>query len=115
MALFAVPQVGLGSWLFESGQWQAMQQATWLGWGAMIYTAVMSSIVAYGIWYALLRRHPVNRVVPMTLLTPVFAVGLGVLLMDDPLGVHKLVGGGLVVAGIALIVLKFGKRRPTRA
>jgi len=42
-------------------------------------------------------------------------VGLGALLMDDPLGVHKLVGGGLVVAGIALIVLKFGKQRPTRA
>lgn len=77
----------------------------------MIYTAVMSSIVAYGIWYALLRRHPVNRVVPMTLLVPVLAVGLGALLMGDSLGVHKLVGGGLVVAGIALIVIKF-RRRP---
>ncbi|NVF13235.1 EamA family transporter [Vreelandella maris] len=107
VALFAVPQVALGSWLFESGQWQAMRQASWMGWGAMVYTAVMSSIVAYGIWYALLRRHPVNRVVPMTLLVPVLAVGLGALLMGDSLGVHKLVGGGLVVAGIALIVLKF--------
>lgn len=115
VALFAVPQVALGSWLFEQNQWQAIAQASWLGWGAVAYTAIMSSIAAYGIWYALLRRHPVNRVVPMTLLTPVFAVGLGVLLMDDPLGVHKLVGGGLVVAGIALIVLKFGKQRPTRA
>lgn len=115
VALFAVPQVALGSWLFEQQQWQAITQASWLGWGAVAYTAIMSSIAAYGIWYALLRRHPVNRVVPMTLLTPVFAVGLGTLLMDDPLGVHKLVGGGLVVAGIALIVLKFGKQRPTRA
>ena len=115
VALFAVPQVALGSWLFEQNQWQAIAQASWLGWGAVAYTAIMSSIAAYGIWYALLRRHPVNRVVPMTLLTPVFAGGLGALLMDDPLGVHKLVGGGLVVAGIALIVLKFGKQRPTRA
>ncbi|BCB59684.1 MULTISPECIES: EamA family transporter [unclassified Halomonas] len=115
VALFAVPQVAVGSWLFEQHQWQAITQASWLGWGAVAYTAIMSSIAAYGIWYALLRRHPVNRVVPMTLLTPVFAVGLGALLMDDPLGVHKLVGGGLVVAGIALIVLKFGQQPPTRA
>lgn len=114
VALFAVPQVALGSWLFESGQWQAMRQASWAGWGAMVYTAVMSSIVAYGIWYALLRRHPVNRVVPMTLLVPVLAVGLGALLMGDSLGFHKLVGGGLVVAGIALIVLKF-RRNPRPA
>lgn len=114
VALFATPQVALGSWLFESNQWQAMQQASWLGWGAMIYTAVMSSIVAYGIWYGLLRRHPVNRVVPMTLLIPVLAVGLGALLMGDSLGFHKLAGGGLVVAGIALIVLNIGKRHPAK-
>ncbi|HAV44150.1 MAG TPA: EamA family transporter [Halomonas sp.] len=115
VALFAVPQVALGSWLFEQNQWQAITQASWLGWGAVAYTAIMSSIAAYGIWYALLRRHPVNRVVPMTLLTPVFAVGLGALLMGDPMGFHKLVGGGLVVAGVALIVLNVGKQRPTRA
>lgn len=114
VALFAVPQVALGSWVFESGQWQAIKQASWVGWGAIIYTAVMSSIVAYGIWYALLRRHPINRVIPMTLLTPVFAVGLGALLMGDSLGIHKLVGGGLVVSGIGLIVIKF-RRAPRLA
>jgi len=114
VALFAIPQVALGSWLFETGQWQAIQQASWRGWAAMIYTAVMSSIIAYGIWYALLRRHPVNRVVPMTLLVPVLAVGLGALLMGDSLGIHKLLGGGLVVAGIALIVLNVGKRPPAK-
>nr|WP_218927987.1 EamA family transporter [Halomonas zhaodongensis] len=114
VALFAIPQVALGSWLFETGQWQAIQQASWRGWAAMSYTAVMSSIVAYGIWYALLRRHPVNRVVPMTLLVPVLAVGLGALLMGDSLGIHKLLGGGLVVAGIALIVLNIGKRHPIK-
>ncbi|WP_346796184.1 EamA family transporter [Halomonas sp. Bachu 37] len=109
VALFAVPQVALGSWLFESDQWSALRQAGWAGWGAVFYTAVMSSIVAYSIWYGLLRRHPVNRVVPMTLLVPVLAVVLGVLLMGDSLGIHKLAGGGLVVAGIALIVIKFGR------
>ncbi|CAD5294311.1 hypothetical protein HALO156_80026 [Halomonas sp. 156] len=31
--------------------------------------------------------------------------------MDDSLGVHKRVGGGLVVEGIALIVVRF-RRRP---
>ncbi|MBE0463232.1 MAG: DMT family transporter [Halomonadaceae bacterium] len=112
VALLAVPQVAIGSWLFENGQWQAIKEASWVGWGAVFYTAAMSSIVAYGIWYALLRRHPVNRVVPMTLLVPVLAVGLGALLMGDSLGIHKLAGGGLVVAGIGLILIRFRKRRP---
>lgn len=111
VALFAVPQVALGSLLFERGQVEAIVNAGWAGWGAVLYTAVMSSIAAYGLWYGLLRRHPVNRVVPLTLLVPVAAVFLGALLLDDTLGIHKLGGGGLVVAGIALIILRFGPRR----
>lgn len=111
VALFAVPQVALGSLLFERDHLEALRQAGWAGWGAVFYTAVMSSIVAYGVWYGLLRRHPVNRVVPLTLLVPLLAVILGVLLLGDTLGIHKLVGGGLVVAGIALIVLRFRSRR----
>ncbi|MBB3141784.1 EamA family transporter [Halomonas organivorans] len=111
VALFATPQVALGSWWFEHDHWAALAEAGWRGWGAVLYTAVMSSIVAYGIWYGLLRRHPVNRVVPLVLLMPVLAVGLGMLLLGDPLGPNKLIGGSLVVAGIALIVLRIGSRR----
>ncbi|GED21122.1 EamA family transporter [Halomonas sabkhae] len=115
VALFATPQVALGSWWFEQGQLTALGAAGWTGWGAVLYTAVMSSIVAYGAWYGLLRRHPVNRVVPLTLLVPVLAVGLGVVMLGDSLGPHKLLGGALVVAGIGLIVLRFTGRRRTAA
>jgi len=112
MALFATPQVALGSWWFEKNQWQALGAAGWAGWGAVFYTAVMSSIVAYGLWYGLLRRHPVSRVTPLTLLMPVGAVLLGAWLLGDSLGINKLAGGGLVLAGLALITLRFGPRRP---
>ena len=71
----------------------------------------MSSILAYGLWYALLRRHPINRVVPLTLLMPVIAVLLGVWLLGDGLDSHKLLGGALVIAGLAVINLP-GRRRP---
>ncbi|HSH50063.1 MAG TPA: EamA family transporter [Halomonas sp.] len=111
VALFATPQVALGSWWLEQGQWQALTSASWLAWSTVFYTAVMSSIVAYGIWYGLLRRHPVSSVVPMMLLVPVLAVILGVLLMDDPLGPYKLIGGSLVVSGIGLIVIQRGTSR----
>ncbi|EPC01047.1 DMT family permease [Litchfieldella anticariensis FP35 = DSM 16096] len=115
VALFAVPQVALGSLLFEHDHMSAMANAGWAGWGAVLYTAVMSSIVAYGLWYGLLRRHPVNRVVPMTLLVPVLAVLLGMVLLGDSLGVHKVGGGALVVTGIALIILRFRPRREPQA
>ncbi|MCI0510159.1 O-acetylserine/cysteine efflux transporter [Chromohalobacter marismortui] len=114
IALFAIPQVALGSWLFETQHLQALRHAGWIGWGAVFYTAVMSSIIAYGLWYALLRRHPINRVVPLTLLMPVIAVFLGVWLLGDALDGHKLLGGALVIAGLAVINLP-GRRQPRDA
>lgn len=112
IALFAIPQVALGTWLFEDDQLAALGAAGMSGWGAVFYTAVMSSIVAYGLWYRLLQKHPVSRVVPLSLLMPVFAVILGVWLLDDPLGVNKLVGGTLVVAGLAVINLRLSTLLP---
>ncbi|MDN3521692.1 DMT family transporter [Halomonas ramblicola] len=113
VALFATPQVALGSWLFEADHLATLASAGLAGWGAVLYTAVMSSIVAYGLWYGLLRRHPVSRVTPLTLLMPVGAVLLGAALLGDSLGIHKLAGGGLVIAGLALIVLT-GRRAAAR-
>ncbi|WP_251977804.1 DMT family transporter [Salinicola avicenniae] len=110
LSLFAIPLVALGSALLEDNQWQALAQASWTGWGAVVYTALMSSIAAYGMWYWLLQKHPVSRVVPLTLLMPVFAVILGVWLLDDPLGLAKILGGLMVIAGLAVINIRF--RRP---
>lgn len=111
IALLAIPQVGLGTWIFEENQLAALSQAGWAGWGAVFYTAVMSSIAAYGLWYYLLQKHPVSRVVPLSLLMPVFAVILGIWLLGDPLGINKLVGGLMVVAGLAVINIRFTRRR----
>ncbi|MDF3918324.1 EamA family transporter [Salinicola salarius] len=114
ISLFAIPLVALGSWIFEDDQWLALHQASWAGWGAVVYTALMSSIAAYGLWYWLLQKHPVSRVVPLTLLMPVFAVILGVWLLDDPLGINKVAGGVMVVAGLAVINIRFRRQRKPR-
>ncbi|WP_227370212.1 DMT family transporter [Halomonas sp. M20] len=115
IALFAIPQVALGSWIFENDQLAALSRAGWAGWGAVLYTAIMSSIVAYTLWYRLLQKHPVSRVVPLTLLMPVFAVLLGMWLLGDPLGINKLAGGIMVILGLAIINIRFGRLRRARS
>jgi O-acetylserine/cysteine efflux transporter len=91
-----------------------MMEAGWRGWGAVIYSAVMSSILAYGLWNTLLRRHSVARLIPLSLLTPVVVVLLGVLMLDESMALNKLIGGALVVGGIAIINVRRLKRAPVR-
>jgi O-acetylserine/cysteine efflux transporter len=103
LAVLACPQLLLGSLLLEHGQRAAIADADWTAWGAMIYMAVGASIVAYGLWYYLIEKYEMNRVVPLTLLAPVFAVVLAVPLLGESISLHLLIGGAVTIAGVAMI------------
>lgn len=108
MALFAAPQLLILSLLLEHGQMEALSHATIKGWGAILYTALGATILAYGLWYPLLRRYDVNQTMPYLLTVPVFGVLAGVVLMGDPVTPNLAIGGLLTIGGVAIIV----KRRP---
>jgi len=109
MGLFAAPQLLVLSLLLERGQVEAITNATLWGWGALVFIAVMATIVAYGLWYRLLRRYDVNQAVPFMLLVPLFGVASGVLLLNEPLTWRLALGGLVTVAGVGVIVLRLPK------
>ncbi len=106
VAVFAAPQLFLASWLLESGQIAALRTADWIGWGAVVYMALVTTIGGYGFWYYLLGRYRMNQVMPLILLVPVFGVLSGVLFLDEALDWRILTGGALTVAGVGVIVLR---------
>ncbi len=103
IALLAAPQLFLASALTEDGQLAAIAAADWRAWGAVAYMAVGASITAYGLWYYLIGKHEMNKVVPLTLLSPVLAVGLAVLILDEPVTARVIAGGLITIAGVAMI------------
>ena len=109
MGLLSVPMLLAECFLFERDQWQQIEQASWLGWGSMLYMALFSTIAAYALWQPLMRRFAMNQVMPFTLLVPIFGVTSSVLVMGDRLTVGLVLGGVLTVAGVAVILI----RRPT--
>lgn len=103
VSVLAAPQLALLSLSLESGQLDAAQAANWIGWGAVTYTALGASIGAYGLWYYLLGRHPMSRIVPLTLLAPVLGVCFSVLLLDEPLTLRLVLGGAVTIGGVGVI------------
>ena len=114
MALFAAPMLMALSALLESGHADlpARLLTDWRPWAGLAFTVICSSLVAYTLWYGLLARHPMNRVVPVTLLGPVVGVAGGVLMLGETLTWQKLVGGALTVAGVAVVHFLGGIRQP---
>lgn len=110
MAAFAAPMLLVLSLLTEHGQYEAITASGWKVWTGVAYTVLASSIVAYSLWYRLLARHDINRIVPITLLGPVIGVAAGVTLLGESLTWQKLVGGTIVVAGVAAVQFAGRKR-----
>jgi O-acetylserine/cysteine efflux transporter len=84
-------------------------------WSAVLstaYTAYLSSLVGYGIWNTLLARHPVAKVTPFAMLVPVFGMAAAALVYDERPHTLELVGGLVLLAGVAVAVLR---RRPSDA
>lgn len=107
VGLFASVQLLLVSMFLETGQLAALQNASLLAWGALGYVVVMASIVGYGLWYYLVGKYDVTKVVPFNLLVPVIGVLSGVFLMGDRLTLTQGVGGIVTLVGVAIIQLRW--------
>ncbi|MDO9435802.1 EamA family transporter [Hydrogenophaga sp.] len=70
-----LPFAALALWM--DGPQSVVRQLTGIGWTAalsVLFLALFATLLAYGLWTRLLKRHPAGRVTPFSLLVPV--VGL---------------------------------------
>lgn len=76
-----------------------------------VYTAVAASLVGYGIWNSLMARYPAGRVAPFTLLVPVIGIAAAWVVQHEQPSVSDLVGGAVMLAGLATAVIVIDARR----
>jgi O-acetylserine/cysteine efflux transporter len=113
IAAMAVPQMLLASLLLEAGQVGSVLTASFRDWLALAVFALAGFVAAYSIWYGLLRRFRIEQVIPFTLLMPVVGVVLGMVLLGESVSVGELVGGAVILAGLAVVVFAKERLRPS--
>jgi len=105
-AVLSFPILAIFTLVFETGQIEAMQEASWAAWAALIYTALLASLVGHGGVYYLFQRYDVSLVSPMLLAAPLVGVISGVVILDEPLTIRIIVGGIAVLAGVGVIAIR---------
>jgi drug/metabolite transporter (DMT)-like permease len=70
----------------------------------LAYLVVFGSLIAFTSYMWLLRNAPTTLVGTYAYVNPFVAVLLGTVVLGEPLGWRTLVGGGIVIAAVALIV-----------
>lgn len=76
---------------------------------SMFYLAIVGSVIAFLLYYWLLQNMDVTKSMLISLVTPVVAVILGMLVLDEELSWRTLLGGAMIIAGIGFIVVRKAK------
>jgi len=106
VAVFAAPQLFVFSLVLEDDHLAYLGTAGWVVWGTVLYMGIVMTALGYGLWYSLVGRFPLSRVGPFLLLMPVFSVLGGVTLLGESLTLRVALGGAIVIAGVAVILVR---------
>ncbi len=104
IGVFSGPQMIIGSFIIEKSQLQSLASASWIGWGVILYLALIMTALGYGIWYHVLSRNPVSKVMPVMLMLPLFTIISSMLILGERPTPMILIGGAVVIGGASLIM-----------
>ena len=73
---------------------------------AVIYSALIVSVIAHTVFYGLIQRYDAGLLQPITLLTPLLTILGGVVITHDPFGPRMAIGSAIALVGVLIIVLR---------
>lgn len=112
-SLAATPPLLLLSLVFEGPAAAAhgLARADWRTGAVILFIAYPVTLLAFPLWNRLLARYPAATVAPFALLVPVVGIASTNWFLGEPFERAEAVGGGLILAGIALNVLAARRKR----
>ena len=92
--------------LLEPGQVEAGLSIGWRFWAAVVFSALVVSVGGHTIYYGLIQRYEANLISPLTLMTPLATIVLGVLITHDHFDARMAIGSAIALLGVLIIALR---------
>lgn len=83
-----------------------------LAWSSLGFQVVVVTAISYLVWFWLIRSYPATRLASFTLLTPVFGLLLGALLLGEPITARLVAALAAVAVGIVLVNRRGARQDP---
>ena len=115
VGLFSFAPLFAVSFLWESNQMDAYIHGGWPVWLASLFAICGVSIFGHGAFYTLIKKYDVSMLSPLTLMTPIWGVVFGVILLNEPISPRLLLGAVIALAGVFMIAVRQNTRLPEAA
>lgn len=87
----------------------AFAHADLLAYGTVLYLAIPTTLIGFGIWGHLLNLYPAGTVAPFSLLVPLFGTLSAALVLGERFPPLRFAGMGLIVCGLLILALPLGR------
>jgi O-acetylserine/cysteine efflux transporter len=77
-----------------------LETLQWRHWVALVYAVLISALLGQAVLFFLYRKYPVADVAPYVLFIPVFAALFSILVYQEHIGLHVVLGGSAVLLGV---------------
>jgi drug/metabolite transporter (DMT)-like permease len=106
VALTSFLPLALASALGEHGQTAAAVAAGVPFLAALLFSALVVSVGAHTVYYGLIARYEANLLAPLTLITPLSTIALGVLITGDQLDLRIIAGSAIALLGVLIVAVR---------
>ncbi|NVO15743.1 MAG: EamA family transporter [Rhodoplanes sp.] len=89
----------------------SLAAAPWIAWVSVVFLGFAGTTIAFAAWGQLLRRYGVATIAPFALLVPFIGAVASSLVFGEQFGPLRLAGMGLVLAGLAVLLVPSSRRR----
>jgi len=110
LCVFSGPLLILISTIVNGNPIQYILSANFYSWITVIYLGFIMQPIAYGAWYYVLRRYPVNKIMPVLLLLPVTGLLTAIFLLGEEPSKQVFLGGAIIVFGVGMILFSKPKK-----
>ena len=111
VGIMSGPQLVLASALIDGNTINYITSANSIAWLIVIYQATLMTALGYSLWYFLLSKYPVNKVMPIHLLLPFTGVLAAVFLLGERPDIKVYFGGIIIIIGVAIILYSKSENR----
>ena len=104
LAVFSGPMLILISAIVNGNPIQYILFANFNSWLTVLYLGFFMQPAAYGAWYYVLSKYPVNKVMPVLLLLPITGLITAIFLLGEDPPKQVFLGGTVIVLGVGMIL-----------
>ena len=110
LCVFSGPMLLIASLVFDGNPMQYILYANLNSWLTVIFLGFFMQPVGYAAWYYVLKKYPVNKVMPVLLILPVTGLITSIFLLGEDPPRQVFLGGLVIVFGVGMILFTRKKK-----